>query len=497
METHQLRNSAGAIRSTVPEGARIAFVSGNFNILHPGHLRLLKFASDLADILVVGVTPDSTQGVTVPGEMRIESVRALTIVRHAVMLEGDVAGFISRLKPDFVVKGKEFASQHNPEAAVVSQYGGKLVFSSGNVQFASTELLRKEFVDSAPPLLRSADGFPERHGLGAGDLRTLIDKMARMRVVVVGDTIVDEYITCDPLGMSQEDPTIVVSPLATSTFVGGAGVVAAHARNLGADVHFLTVLGVDETAHFAEANIRSYGIELHALRDETRPTTRKQRYRALNKTLIRVNHLRQHAISQQLSEQLLNRIAAVLPSADLLMFSDFNYGCLPQDLVNKVTAMAREYGVMMAADSQASSQVSDISRFKGTALVTPTEREARLALRDMDSGLTVVAIALREAASAENVIITLGEDGVLVHARDSRGEYITDRLPALNSAPKDVAGAGDSLFAATSMGLCASGNIWLSSYLGEVVAAIQVSGVGNAPLEIADLLQEIAGMDSY
>jgi bifunctional ADP-heptose synthase (sugar kinase/adenylyltransferase) len=152
---------------------------------------------------------------------------------------------------------------------------------------------------------------------------------------------------------------------------------------------------------------------------------------------------------------------------------------------------------MMAADSQASSQFSDISRFKGMAVVTPTEREARLALRDTASGLAVLAQAMREAACAENVVMTLGEDGVLVHGPNSRGDYVTDRLPALNSAPKDVAGAGDSLFASTSMGLCASGNVWLSSYLGEVVAAIQVSCVGNAPLEVGDVLREIARMDSH
>jgi bifunctional ADP-heptose synthase (sugar kinase/adenylyltransferase) len=97
--------------------------------------------------------------------------------------------------------------------------------------------------------------------------------------------------------MSQEDPTIVVAPIETKTFVGGAGVVSAHARGLGADVTFFTVAGKDEAAEYARADLSQMGVKLVAISDATRPTPRKQRFRALGKTLLRVNHLRQHAIS--------------------------------------------------------------------------------------------------------------------------------------------------------------------------------------------------------
>jgi cytidyltransferase-like protein len=218
------------IRSAFPAGARISFVSGNFNIVHPGHLRLLKLAAEMADVLVVGLNPDSTPGVSVPITMRLEGVRALSIVDYALLLEGDVGDFIAGLRPDFVVKGKEFEGQHNPESAIVESYGGKVVFSSGDVQFASMELLQQELLHPGPPpLLGDAGGFLGRHGLSARVLRDVLSKMAGMNVAVIGDVIVDDYVICDPLGMSQEDPTIVVSPLETRTFVGGAGIVSAHA----------------------------------------------------------------------------------------------------------------------------------------------------------------------------------------------------------------------------------------------------------------------------
>ena len=419
-----------AIRSKVPAGQRIAFVSGNFNIVHPGHLRLLKFARDMADVLVVGLQPDSTSGVTVKGELRLDGMRALSVVDHAFMMQHAAPKVIEVLKPDFVVKGKEFETKRNAEAAVVESYGGKLIFSSGDVQFASVDLLRHEFTDSVATTMRSAEGFPERHGLDTDQLRRLIDKVSGMTVAVIGDLIVDDYITCDPLGMSQEDPTIVVTPIETRTFVGGAGVVAAHAHNLGAKTHYFTVFGEDETAAYAGSELTKMGVEVHGIADVTRPTTRKQRFRALNKTLLRVNHLRQHAVSKEIADKMLERVEAVLPTIDLLMFSDFNYGCLPQNLVDAICESARKHGVMMSADSQASSQMSDISRFKGMTMVTPTEREARLALRDTASGLAVLAQKLRTEAQAANVIITLGEEGMLIHGPQRGDEdYITDQLP--------------------------------------------------------------------
>jgi bifunctional ADP-heptose synthase (sugar kinase/adenylyltransferase) len=174
------------------------------------------------------------------------------------------------------------------------------------------------------------------------------------------------------------------------------------------------------------------------------------------------------------------------------MFSDFNYGCLPQYLVDQLIPLCRERGIMMAADSQSSSQMSDVSRFKGMHLLTPTEREARLATRDFSSGLVVLAELLRQKAEAGHVMLTLGSEGVLVQVPEPvPGQFATDRLPAFNSVPKDVAGAGDSLFACASMALAVGADIWQAAYLGSVAAALQISRVGNSPLTAEDLLMEL------
>lgn len=478
------------IRARAPSSERIVFVSGNFNVVHPGHLRLLQFARDCGEFLVVGVHDNTSTGAKLTEAMRLEGVRAISLVDYAFILRDAPEAFIARLKPGVVVKGKEYESRSNPEQEVLDTYGGKLQFGSGEVRFSSLDLLRREYLEANFSSIRKPADFAKRHGFGIRELTGHLDRFKGLRVTVIGDLIVDEYINCDPLGMSQEDPTIVVTPIESKRFIGGAGIVAAHASGLGAKVNYFSVMGNDEAGWFARDTLKRHGVIHNLVADTSRPTTLKQRFRASGKTLLRVSHLRQNEISNKIARTLFEAVDAVLPATDLLVFSDFNYGCLPQSLVDQIIAAASKRGIPMVADSQASSQLSDISRFKGMKLITPTEREARLALHDQSSGLAVLAEALRKKAQAENVVITMGSEGVLVHALNSH-DWLTDQLPSFNSAPKDTAGAGDSFLTCAAMGLCSGLDIWRSVYLGSIAAACQVARVGNTPLTQQDLITEI------
>lgn len=486
------RRALAAIRQACPTGARIVFVSGNFNIVHPGHLRLLNFAKECGDFLVVGVLEDHPPATLLPEALRLEGVRSIGVVDEAFILRMPPEAFIEALQPPVVVKGKEHEHHENPEQHAVEAYGGKLLFSSGEVRFSSQDLLQRELLETNFSSIRKPADFLARHGFGIRDLVRIVGQFQSLKVVVVGDLIVDEYVTCDPLGMSQEDPTIVVTPIRTDRFVGGAGIVAAHARGLGATVTFATVVGNDDVARFADQRLADYGVRTSFLVDDSRPTPLKQRYRASGKTLLRVSHLRQHDASHELCDRMFEQLRPALEEADLLIFSDFNYGCLPQHAVDQITRHCYERDVPMVADSQASSQMADVSRFQGMQLLTPTEREARLAVRDFSSGLVVLAEALREKADAKQLFITLGAEGLLIHAPVHKtGELMTDRLPAFSTAPKDVSGAGDSLLTCASMALAVGADVWQSAYLGSVAAACQVSRVGNVPLTAQEIITEL------
>ena len=470
-------------------------VYGSFNVLHPGHLRLLRFAKECGDRLIIAVYSDFVAGTAahVPEQLRLEGVQSITWVNEAFILDGPVEDLISRLKPDIVVKGKEHELYFNPELKVLEAYGGSLIFSSGETVFNSLDLIRKEFQVLDFDTINLPHEFMLRHQIKISRLRELLERFSRLKVCVIGDLIIDEYITCEPLGMSQEDPTIVVMPIDSTKFLGGAGIVASHAAGMGANVNFVSVTGNDPSREYAITNLANAGVVANLLIDKSRPTTLKQRYRSKGKSLLRVSHLHQSAISVALQKQLFAAIEVALEGIDLLVFSDFNYGCLPQPLVDRIVALAKDRGLFLAADSQSSSQIGDISRFKGMNLITPTEREARISTRNREDGLVVLAEELRSQSLAQNLLLKLGEEGLLIHASEkSRDGWLTDRVGALNSAPKDVAGAGDSLLITSAMALASGGSIWEAACIGSLAAALQVGRVGNTPLSRDELLRELS-----
>ena len=122
-------------------------VVGVFNVLHPGHVRMLRFAKECGDVLTVAVLPDGkdNQSIHVDESLRLECILSNSYVDDAFIVHGDVNDLIERLRPDVLVKGREFEDKYNPEEEILNKYGGELVFDSGEVLFSSLDLLEKEF----------------------------------------------------------------------------------------------------------------------------------------------------------------------------------------------------------------------------------------------------------------------------------------------------------------------------------------------------------------
>jgi len=469
---------------------RRIFVGGNFFVLHPGHIRFLKFAAELGGTLTIGVRKTRPTDRYPSVEERIEALRSVGLATVVIPIETTLEETLRELRPDIVVKGREYRNVKNIEVDVLKEWGGELVFSSGESTYSGSDFLSGNRSSLPELTLTRPSDFARRHDCDYDRILGFTRKFPSLKVVVVGDTIVDEYVTCEALGMSREDPTLVVSPQNTERFLGGAGIVAAHAQSLGATTSFFSITGVDYVSNYVRERLDYFGVEAYLVPDESRPTTLKRRYRCEGKTLLRVSSLRQHEISETIQSKLLSKIKRAIGNADLLIFSDFSYGCLPQALVNTCTDWGRRRGCIVAADSQSSSQLGDISRYRGMDLVTPTEHELRVALRDQISGLSTLGKTLLDQAQGRGALITLGSSGVLV-VDSMRNPDEADRVPALNISPVDVSGAGDSLLVASALTLAAGGDLYDSALVGSFAAAIQTSRLGNVPIQVKELQRVI------
>ena len=413
------------------EKANIVFVSGKFRVIHAGHMRLLRTATDFGQKLVVAL---DTDGLTVEEiHWRANILKNIEYVDKVIEFDGNIEKVLLDVRPDIVIKGHEFRNAQNQESKVISTYGGKLVFTSGANFYSESDLIGSNDSEFVEKLATMPQEFMMRNKITTDRLLEVIKDFSKLRVCVVGDLIFEEYINCHPLGMSHEEPTVVVTPVDKRRYFGGAGIVAAHCKSLGAKTTFVTVTGEDETSSWAKEKASEYELDSVNVVDKSRPTTLKQRYRSGTQTLLKISHLTQEFLDSEKEFELVEKFSKIAGDIDVLILSDFSYGVLSPQIVGRILAIATNHRIFVSADSQSSSQIGNLGKFKNIDLISATEREARLELKDNTSGLVVVAEGLRKTMNSKNLLLKMGGDGVLISAQDYSGEMLaTDEIAAIN-----------------------------------------------------------------
>ncbi len=466
------------------------FISGNFSILHPGHIRLFQLARNLGDELIVGVNSDETviSPINVPIAFRMDSVNSIQMVNKAIVINNDLEKILLDLKPEIVLKGREHEYLENIEQDIVAKYGGRLVFGSGDFVMSSKEFFSS--IDLHSQGIESAGKpFLARHKIDLSRVEEILEKSKSIRLVVIGDLIIDEYIDCESVGLSQEDPSVIFRPFKSKRFVGGAGIVSMHASSIGADTTYIGVAGADAEMQLAKSQLEDARVAVHLFTDKARQTILKQRFKSSGKTQFRLNRFDDATITRDTRQEILETVESSLKSADVLIFSDFNYGFLDSEIVANIINLARMAGVFIAADCQISSQIANYLKYQGVDLVTPTEHEVRVTLRNNHDGLAAIANTFQESLKSKYLMLTLGADGVLLQEQieHEHGNFMADILPALNPNPRDVAGAGDSFLVLASLALAGGASINEAAYLASLGANVQVSRVGNIPITVAEI----------
>ncbi|MCZ6654899.1 MAG: adenylyltransferase/cytidyltransferase family protein, partial [Planctomycetota bacterium] len=191
VDGHALADAVAQVRT---DGRSIVLCHGCFDIVHPGHIRYLEFARKHGDLLIVSITSDAaidkeSDRPYIPEELRAENLAALSFVDLVYVDPNHTAEQVLQLiKPDVYVKGHEYQLSRDPrflaEQKAVEQYGGKVIFSSGDLVFSSTELIRRigRDVDLEAQRLQYVT---RRHDISLDTLESIIARFRQCRVVVV------------------------------------------------------------------------------------------------------------------------------------------------------------------------------------------------------------------------------------------------------------------------------------------------------------------------
>lgn len=474
---------------------------GHFTTIHPGHIRYLRHARELGPDLVVALVGDGPSDQPSPylfrQEERAEALSLLGLADAILLLQADeLEEAIRRLMPSTLVLGTELEGSERLKEPLMllKTQGGSVQFHAGEVTYANTDLLN---ISERDLRQRRREQFREacrRQGLRCSDLLASMETWRDTHLIVLGDTIVDQYAACEAIGMSAEAPVVVVRELARRNFIGAAAVVAAHVRALGARCDLVSVVGNDSTADLVHQELKAQDIGDGLVRDPSRPTTFKKRYVVENQKLFRVSRLEQHNIDGAIEDQVIERLERLAPHCQGIVVSDFVYGVVTPRVLAKVQQLAEMHGLMLFGDLQCSSQVGSITRFQNFSLLCPNERELRLALQDKDTGLERLSQKLLEQSHCERLVVKLAAEGFIVYDRTADGKIVSQSFPALSVNPLDVAGAGDSVLAVLATGLASGQSMMATSAVACLMASLAVETMGNTPIHSEALrngLQEV------
>ncbi len=474
---------------------------GHFTTIHSGHIRYLKHAKSLASKLVIALKGDgdNTNEDNLPYEFnqkeRAEALLMLDIADAVLLLKDEeLSEIVKVISPKILVLGKQF--EINPEVEVsnsidlLAHRGIPVVFHGGDIIYSNTELLNNS--DSAVLKIKKKQFKTacDRHILTKEKLINSILSWENTNLIVVGDTIVDRYVACEALGMSAEAPVVVVKELEKKDFCGGAGIVATHVRNLGANCKLISVIGKDSNGEFVKQRIKEENIGDGLIIDETRPTTYKKRYVVENQKLFRVTRLEQSELNKNIEEKVIMELEDSAKNANGIVISDFVYGVITPNVLKKIIELAEKYNLHLFGDLQCSSQIGSIMKFKGFSLLCPNEREARVALHEKNLDLEALSLKIIKETNADKLIMKLGSDGFIAYEKVNK-KLKSQPFPALCANPIDVAGAGDSLLAVMSVGLSSSQDMMKTAAIACCMTSLAVRRMGNKPISSEELINHI------
>lgn len=484
------------------EGKQLVHCHGCFDIVHPGHLRYFEFARAQGDALLVSVSADEVVGKGVDRpyideRLRAENVAALEVVDYVVVDHHKWAGpILEAIQPDIYVKGKEYENNRDVrfarERQLVEEYGGKVIFSSGDVVFSSTFVIgkfRQQWQLDQERLIT----YCQRHDVTRARFDSILSAVRGKRVLVVGDAVLDRYVHCEGLGMAAESPMLSATPTQEDWYVGAAGLVAGQLVTLGVGATLLTAHGDSGDSSQFDTRLRDRGVEVVVCDADRRPVYMKTRFLIDGKKVFKLDEGRRAPMSSRAGHEFAALFDKMLADHDAAVVTDFGFGLFSAEVAADITNAAQRRGKPLYVDVSHRREAS-VTRFRSPRLATPTEQELRFALGDMESGLSVLASRYFELTGATSLIVTLGRKGLVSFEGrpDADGRLPTEYLPSLAGQVIDEVGAGDTLLAGCVAAELGGAPMPVASYVGSALAAIHLSHMGNDPVTLGDLMDWMA-----
>lgn len=486
------------------EGLVVVHCHGVFDLMHPGHILYFEAAKKEGDILIVTLTEDKyvsqSKG---PGrpvfnqDVRARTIASLSVVDYVAIDSNPTAvESILRLRPHVYAKGAEYADEKKDVTGNITKEREAIESAGGRIHFvneptlSSSELLNRHFSSQSPELKKYLDEFRKKYS--GDDVISAMKKLEKLKVLVIGETIIDQYHYCLPMGRSAKESIVTFKFTREEEFAGGVLACANHTAGFVKEVRMLSCLGAENSREdFILKHLKST-VHPKFVYTEEAPTIVKRRYvwEPFLSKLFGVAFLDDRPVGEKTEKQMLALLDKELPKYDVVIVTDYGHGLFTDKIVKKLTEKAKFLAVNTQTNS-ANIGFNLVTKYPRADYVCIDDPEMRLAHHVRFGEIPDLIMKTAKQLKAKHVTVTRGHLGSLVWSA-KKGFAET---PVLSKEIVDRVGAGDAFLAVTAPCVAAGLPPELVGFIGNAVGALAVRIVGNrSAVEPAPLFKFITAL---
>jgi rfaE bifunctional protein nucleotidyltransferase chain/domain len=473
------------IRNKNP-GKKIVHCHGVFDLFHFGHLQHLNSARSFGDILVVTVTPDRfvNKGPGRPRyfeQQRAAMLASLELVDYVVINSYPKAiEPILALQPHYYVKGPDYFDKKKDitggifeEEDAVTSVGGELVFTADDT-LSSTELLNRYFSHMDENQQSAIDQV--KSVISLEDVITLIESFARLKVLVVGEPIVDTYVFCNAEGISSKSPSISARFESEENYAGGSLAIANHLRSLGCEVGLLIADGAEEYFERLLAKSLDRDITLERFATPGFPTPRKTRFLThfRSQRIFELMHLRSDQWRHLDAGPFVSMLHTMAPNYDLVIIADYGHGLFEGEVLQSLGVL-KQFIALNVQTNSGNLGFNPFTKHQYYDYLSIDERELRFGTHDRLTPVEILANKTVHEMKGNALSVTIGATGSLFF--DAEGNE--NICPTFFKEVVDTTGAGDAYLAVTALLAYMRAPSVAIPFLGNCFAGLKTRIVGN------------------
>ena len=499
----ELSDLATVIETDHKNGKRIIHCHGVFDLLHIGHIRHFNQAKEMGDILVVTITTDVhvNKGPNRPAfseELRAEAIAAMNCVDYVAINRSPTAvEAINLLKPSYYVKGSDYKNAEDDmsggiilEENAVKSVGGQIVFTD-DITFSSSQLINQHMPAFPKEVSEYLTDISSRRS--SDEILKYLENARSMKVLVIGETIIDQYVYCQTMGKSGKEPILAARQTGKENFVGGIVAVANHVAAFCDDVSMLTFLGgADSQEDFIRDNLAANITPEFLYMDGDSPTIVKRRFIESYpfQKLFELYLMDNDENRPEEESRFEAKLNELLPHYDAVLVVDYGHGMLGPQAVQLLCKKSK----FLAINTQLNAGnmgFNTVSKYPTADFICVSETEIRLEARSRRKDLKEIVLDVSYRLSCDHILVTQGTQGCLCYSKNDG--FL--QVPAVATRVVDRIGAGDAVFSVAS--LCASQGApsEITGFIGSVAGAEAVATIANRdPIQRVPFFRNIETM---